>query len=79
MAHLEERAPLPEVVVLGGRVLFLVRYESQGRACGAWRIEDRDAIAATVADLAALFDGGTPLLDYFEREIAPLPAPAVGS
>ncbi|GAA1754570.1 DUF6879 family protein [Streptomonospora arabica] len=78
VAHLEERAPLPEVVVLGDRLLFLVRYDSQGRAFGAWRIEDRDAVAAAVADLAALFDGGTPLLDYFAREIAPLPAPAVG-
>ncbi|WP_052810184.1 DUF6879 family protein [Streptomonospora alba] len=77
VAHLEERTALPEVVVLGDRVLFLVRYDSSGRACGAWRIDDRDAIAATVGELAGLFAAGTPLLDYFEREIAPLPAPAV--
>ncbi|MDT0304258.1 DUF6879 family protein [Streptomonospora wellingtoniae] len=77
VAHLEDRAPLPEVVVLGGRVLFLVRYDSAGRACGAWRVDERDAIAAAVDELAGLFSSGEPLLDYFQRDIAPLPAPAV--
>lgn len=77
VAHLEQRRPLPEVVLLGDRALFLVRYDSAGKADGAWRVDDRRAIAETTAELADLFASGEPLLDYFHREIAPLPPPTV--
>ncbi|MUL41390.1 hypothetical protein FZ103_09400 [Streptomonospora sp. PA3] len=77
VAHLERERPLPEIVILGGRVMFLVRYDSSGRADGAWRIDDRGAIGEAADELAALFEAGEPLPDYFQREIAPLPPPAV--
>ncbi|QBI56462.1 DUF6879 family protein [Streptomonospora litoralis] len=77
VAHLEGQRTLPEVVLLGDRVLFLVRYDAAGRARGAWRVDDPRAIADTAAELAEVFGWGEPLLEYFHREIAPLPPPAV--
>ncbi|GAA3756631.1 DUF6879 family protein [Salinactinospora qingdaonensis] len=77
VAHLERERPLPEIVILGGRIAYLVRYDAAGNACGAWRADDRDAIAQCCAELSELFAAGEPLLDFFQREIAPLPPPTV--
>ncbi|MBB4933186.1 hypothetical protein F4561_004006 [Lipingzhangella halophila] len=76
-AHLERERPLPEIVLLGERVLYMVRYDSAGTPNGAWRIGDRDAIAECRADLADLFGQGEPIQDFYAREIAPLPPPTV--
>ncbi|MDA0565540.1 hypothetical protein LG943_14620 [Streptomonospora sp. S1-112] len=75
--HWERERTLPEVVLLGGRVLYLVRYDPGGQASGADRIDDHDVIAACAAELDSLFQAGEPLLDYYHREIAPLPPPTV--
>lgn len=75
--HLEPQRPLPEIVTLSPEVMHLVRYDTEGNACGAWRVEDPAAIARCRAELAELFAEGEPLLDFFDREIAPLPPPAV--
>ncbi|NYI97606.1 hypothetical protein HNR12_003883 [Streptomonospora nanhaiensis] len=77
VAHWEHERMLPEIVVLGDRVLYLVRYDSAGKPFGAWRIGDRDVIARSSVELDALFRSGEPLLEYFHREIADLPPPAV--
>jgi hypothetical protein len=36
-----------------------------------------DAYDAAYWDIVCLYDRGEPLLDYFQREIAPLPPPTV--
>jgi hypothetical protein len=72
----ERHQPLPELALLGSRVLYQVLYESDGTPCGARRIDDPGIIRACRAELAALFARGEPLMDFFSREIAPLPAPA---
>jgi hypothetical protein len=36
-----------------------------------------DAYDAAYWDIVGLYDRGEPLLDYFQREIAPLPPPTV--
>lgn len=79
IARVEQRRPLPEIVILGDRALYMVRYDSTGTACGAWRINDPDVIAVCSAELSELFSAGEPLLDYFHREIAPLPPPTVSA
>jgi hypothetical protein len=73
----ERAGPLPEVVILGDNVLFEVRYDDTGTAEGAKRIDDPDVIRVCAAEIAELWAQGEPLLDYFAREIAPLPPPTV--
>lgn len=77
LSSLESRAQLPEVVVIGERILYEVRYESDWTPCGARRIAAPDVIRAAASEIADLYELGEPLLDFFEREVAPLPAPAV--
>lgn len=69
--------PLPEVVVLGDRLLFEVLYDTEGTPYGARRIDAPDAITQAGHEIARLHASGEPLLDYFRREIAPLSPPAV--
>lgn len=73
----EAAGPLPEVVVLGERVLFEVVYDATGNAEGARRVDDPEVISGAAADIAWLHDNGEPLLDFYRREIAPLPPPTV--
>ncbi|SEG80714.1 hypothetical protein SAMN04489712_113137 [Thermomonospora echinospora] len=71
LAELEREQPVPEVVVLGEKVLYQVRYDEQWAPCGARRITDPQAVRATAAQIAALWEQGEPLIDFFHREIAP--------
>ncbi|GAA0321714.1 hypothetical protein NE235_18925 [Actinoallomurus spadix] len=75
--HLEADRLLPEIVILGDRVLFEVSYDAEGTAYGARRIDDPRAITGARTELADLYLAAEPLLDYFEREIAALPPPAL--
>ncbi|WP_017592545.1 DUF6879 family protein [Nocardiopsis potens] len=76
VAGLERQRPLPEVVILGERVMYEVRYDGEGAPCGGRRIDDPGAIARCAAQLAGLFARAEPLTAFFDREIAGLPAPA---
>jgi hypothetical protein len=73
--HLETDRPLPEIVILGDRALFEVLYDAEGAAYGARRIDDPQVIVEAGREVADLYSAAEPLLDYFAREIAPLPAP----
>lgn len=75
LAPLETRRQLPEVVIIGSRVLYEVRYLSDWTPSGAKRVNAPQAISTAAAEIARLFRKGEPLLDFFEREVAPLPAP----
>jgi hypothetical protein len=71
----ERELPLPEVVILGTRVLYEVCYDDQWAAHGARRIDDPVVISHAAADMAELWRQAEPLSAYFKREIAPLPPP----
>lgn len=75
--HLEADRLLPEIVVLGDRVLFEVLYDADGTAYGARRIDDPQVIAEAGREVADLYTDAEPLLDYFAREIDPLSAPVL--
>ncbi|MEV5827489.1 DUF6879 family protein [Spirillospora sp. NPDC052242] len=77
LSELESGGPLPELVVIGKRVLYQVRYDPDWTPCGAKRITAPHVIRTAAMEIAHLYDKGEPLLDFFEREVAPLPAPAV--
>lgn len=77
LSDLEHAGLLPEVVLLGDRVLYEVDYDATGTVTGGRRIEDREVIAGCRAQLARLFEQGEPLSTFFDAHVAPLPAPAV--
>jgi len=71
-----ERAhPLPEIVILGTRVLYEICYDDRRAARGARRIDDPAVISQAAAEMAELWRQAEPLPTYFKREIAPLPPP----
>lgn len=72
---LERSRPLPELLVHADQVLYVVRYDKKGTPCGARRIDDTDVVAPVQDEMAALWAQGEPLMDYFDREIAPMPPP----
>jgi hypothetical protein len=74
---LEHDQPLPEVVIVGGQALFEVCYDERWAARGARRIDDPRVIRQAAAEMARLWATAEPLPEYFAREIAPLPPPAV--
>lgn len=73
----ESDRPVPELALLGDHVLYHVLYDDSGTLYGARRITDPDVIRGCRADLSLLFANAEPLMDFFAREIAPLPAPVV--
>lgn len=70
--HLERNAPLPEVMVYGEEALYQVRYDDEWQPAGAKRIDNPELVAGVAAGIAELYEEAEPLLDYFDREIAPL-------
>jgi hypothetical protein len=72
---LERVRPLPEVVIVGTRVLYEVCYDDKWAACGARRVDDPMVIRQAAAEMAELWRTGEPLLTYFKREIALLQPP----
>ncbi|MFD4572643.1 DUF6879 family protein [Streptomyces sp. NPDC058417] len=78
IADIERMHPVPEVVVLGESVMYEVVYEN-GKAAGANRYTDRSLIRETNAGFDALYERGEAFRAFFEREIAPLPAPQMST
>jgi hypothetical protein len=73
--HLETRNLLPELIILGTRALYEIRYDAAGIHRGARKIEDRQVIDRCREELAELWGKGEELSAYIEREIVPLPPP----
>ncbi|MFI0779810.1 DUF6879 family protein [Streptomyces sp. NPDC021212] len=72
---LEADGPLPEVVVVGGRVLYRVLYNEAGALDGGIRFRDPELIKNWEGFIAELYEGGEDILSYFERHVAHLPPP----
>lgn len=67
--------PLPELVTLGRSVLYEVLYDDMGELTGAIRVIDASAIAAASDLVGSLYERGEEFGAFFERAVAPLPAP----
>ncbi|WP_051839263.1 DUF6879 family protein [Streptomyces sp. NRRL F-5126] len=72
---LEAVRSLPEVVTLGGGVLYEVRYTQQGLLDGAVRHTEPGLVARWEECIAGLYEGGEDIVSYVDRRVAPLPAP----
>jgi len=68
---------LPELVLLGSRVGYVVDYSSDGTARGAHRFTDISAIERCTRLLSNLYDQGEDIEQFFSREIAVLPPVAI--
>ncbi len=77
ISDLERERPVPEVVILGDVVMYEVQYDDDGNAAGANRFADPALIRETNAGFNELYERGEEFHSFFDREIAPLPAPAV--
>ncbi|MDT0270712.1 hypothetical protein RM844_31025 [Streptomyces sp. DSM 44915] len=73
----EAEGPLPELVVLGGRVLYRVCYTPEGVPDGGVRFTEPGVVAAWEGFIRRLYEQGEDVTAYFAREVAPLPAPTL--
>lgn len=71
----ERVAPLPEVVVLGGRVLYEVLYTDEGFLNGGVRYTDAELIGRWEEFIQQLYAGGEEIASYVDRYVSHLPAP----
>lgn len=78
ITELEQDRTVPEVVILGDVVMYEVQYDREGNADGARRYRDPALIAETRAGFQTLYTQGEEFAAFFDREIVPLPPPAVG-
>jgi hypothetical protein len=76
ISDIERHSLVPEVVILGDAVMYEVVYED-GHAAGANRFTDPALIKETSSGFDSLYERGEDFHPFFEREITPLPPPAV--
>ncbi|AQW53506.1 DUF6879 family protein [Streptomyces violaceusniger] len=69
VSHLEGEQPLPELVVLGGRVLYQVMYTEESVPRGAIRFTDPASVERWERFIADLFAAGEDITSYVEREV----------
>jgi len=79
VALFERRERLPEVVVLGGTVLYEVRYTERGRPDGAVRYEDPEVVGSWDSFVRRLSESGEDVGDFVRRRAADLPAWRLGA
>lgn len=72
---LEHPGLLPEVVVLGGQVLYEIVYTDAGIPDGAVRFTDAATVEKWTAFIRALYSEGQDVLSYFDDHVAHLPPP----
>ncbi|WP_067964084.1 DUF6879 family protein [Nocardiopsis trehalosi] len=70
LASWEERGRLPDVVVYGRRVLYLLRTTADGHPAGAKRIDNPPLASMVTEAMAALYAQAQPFPDWFDREVA---------
>ncbi|GAA4203915.1 DUF6879 family protein [Microbispora amethystogenes] len=75
----ERTAPLPEIVVVGPSLLYEVLYDEIGEHVGARRITDPDLAGHCRTVIGTLYERAEDVRSYVEREVLPLPPPAVSS
>jgi hypothetical protein len=78
LAHVETQAELPEVLVLGqdvpSPVMYVIQY-TDGVLSGAHKHSDTRLIDACRREIAARWQRGENILNYFPKKIAHLPPP----
>jgi hypothetical protein len=73
--HMEDPAPLPEVVVLGGQTLYQVCYTEADVPDGGIRFTEPGLVTRWERFIAELYEKGEDILAYAERALNHLPPP----
>jgi hypothetical protein len=79
LARFEADVTVPELIFMGSRAMYEVLYDDDGVLAGGRKFTDPELIAGCRAEVQALHRGGEDFRTFFDREIAPLPPPIVGS
>ncbi|MEV4803412.1 DUF6879 family protein [Nonomuraea sp. NPDC049421] len=69
--------PLPELVIFSPSLMYEVLYDEYGGGRGGRRITDPGVVGPCLRAVRELFAAGEDVRDFHEREIVPLPPPAV--
>ncbi|RDG37685.1 DUF6879 family protein [Streptomyces corynorhini] len=77
VAPSESDGLLPELVILGGDVLYQVLYTESGVPNGAIRYTDPEVIGCWESYIRELYRVGEDVMSYFHREVAHLPPPVM--
>ncbi|MPZ81304.1 MAG: hypothetical protein GEV28_13240 [Actinophytocola sp.] len=72
VAPFERDGPLPELFLIGDKVVYQVVYDESGTLQGAVKSTEVDAVRHWTAFVRHLYDLGEELDSYFEREVAGL-------
>jgi hypothetical protein len=78
VAELEDQGPLPDIYTMDRDVMYQAVYDEHGVLEHALRYTDAALVSRCRDFIAALYDRGEPISDFFQREIAPLPPPTAG-
>ncbi|MEK8170728.1 DUF6879 family protein [Streptomyces sp. M19] len=78
LTALEESQPLPEIVVLGGQVLYEVRYTPDGTLEGGVRYLDQALAQEWENFISELHADGEDVESYVARAVSPLLPPVSG-
>ena len=79
VARFETAGTAPELIFMGSLAMYEVLYDETGELAGGRKFTDPDFVAGCRAEVQALYAKGEDFRTFFEREIAPLPAPVVES
>ncbi|MBP8536871.1 DUF6879 family protein [Streptomyces sp. MK37H] len=71
----EGSEPLPEIVTLGGKVLYQVLYTEAGILDGAIRFTDLDLVRNWEILINEFYENSEDVVSYVDRYVAHLPAP----
>ncbi|RKN05401.1 DUF6879 family protein [Streptomyces radicis] len=74
----EESGLLPEVVVLGGQVLYEVLYTDAGVLAGGRRFTEQGLIRHWEQAIESLYASGEDVVSYVDRYVSRLPSPFPG-
>lgn len=77
IAPYEEYGVVPELIFMDVDAMYEVLYDETGVLAGGRKFTDSEMIRGCLSDVRALYEQGEDLRTFFEREIAPLPSPAV--
>ncbi|WP_405142432.1 hypothetical protein OG589_34480 [Sphaerisporangium sp. NBC_01403] len=75
----EQAAPLPELVIFSRSFCYEVLYDEVGGHTGARRVTDPEVVGPCLDALVDLYDQAEELTGYHEREVVPLPPPAISA
>jgi len=75
IADLEGQGQLPDIYTMDTEVMYQAVYDENGVLEHALRYTDKLVVARCRDFIAGLYARGEPIGTFFEREIAPLPAP----